>query len=122
MMGRSTCVSGRSGLRLPLHRPVGFRRFPWYASWNLALCLRKEPLAMNDEIQDLNSRVSEAIFFAGRSAPDSQEAQDAYRRVSALEEQIARLTTPTDVDGAVARVGAVSAALRAGDWLRASRL
>lgn len=77
---------------------------------------------MNAEIQDLNKRVSEAIFFAGRAAPGSQESQDAYRRVSALEEQIARLTTPIDVDGAVARVGAVSAALRAGDWLRASRL
>lgn len=77
---------------------------------------------MNAEMQDLNRCVSEAIFFAGRAAPGSQEAQDAYRRVSAIEEQIARLTTPTDVDGAVARVGAVSAALRAGDWLRASRL
>jgi hypothetical protein len=77
---------------------------------------------MSAEIQDLNKRVSEAIFFAGRAAPGSQEAQDAYRQVSALEEQIARLTAPTDVDGAVARVGAVSAALRAGDWLRASRL
>jgi hypothetical protein len=76
---------------------------------------------MNDEFQNLNKRLSEEIFFAGRATPGSQEAQDAYRRISDLEEQLARLK-PTDVDGAMARVGAVSAALRAGDWLRASRL
>jgi hypothetical protein len=77
---------------------------------------------MSPEIQDLNTRVSEAIFFAGRAAPGSQEAQEAYRQVSVLEERIACLTAATEVEGAVARVGAVSAALRAGDWLRASRL
>lgn len=77
---------------------------------------------MNAEILVLNTRVSEEIFFAERAAPGSPEAQEAYRRVSALEELIARLTPPTDVDGVVARVGAVAAALRAGDWLRATRL
>jgi hypothetical protein len=77
---------------------------------------------MSPEIQDLNMRVSEAIFFAARAAPGSREAQETYGQVSMLEERIARLTDATDVEGAVARVGAVSAALRAGDWLRASRL
>ncbi len=73
-------------------------------------------------LQNLNARISEEIFFAGRAAQGSMEAQSAYLRISALEEQIARLTAPDAVDGALARVGAVSAALRAGDWLRAARL
>jgi hypothetical protein len=71
---------------------------------------------------DLNARVTDAILRAERAAPDSDEAAFLYRQVSELEEQISEITTPETVEGGVARVGAVTAALDADDWVRASRL
>jgi hypothetical protein len=73
-------------------------------------------------LNDLNERVTEAIFRAETAAPDSSEADYLYREVSELEERISELAPADTVEGVVARVGAVTAALDAHDWVRASRL
>lgn len=77
---------------------------------------------MDDELETLNLEVTRAIFRAERADPGSRSSLDAYRRVSKIEEQIARRTMPDSVEGSFARRGAVSAALRAEDVLRALRL
>jgi hypothetical protein len=73
-------------------------------------------------VAELNMRVSEAIFRAEHEAPDSPEAESAYRQVSELEEQLGELLPAEQLQGALARVGAVIAALRANDPLRAAYL
>lgn len=73
------------------------------------------------ELDELNQAVTAAIFHAER-LPPGDEAALAFREVSRLEEEIARITTPDKLQGAVARRGAVTAALSAGDWLRAMKL
>jgi len=77
---------------------------------------------MDATLDDLNRRVTEAILRAERVGTDSDERRSLYRTVSEIEQQISQITTPESVDGGVARVGAVTAALDAGDWLRASWL
>ncbi len=74
-----------------------------------------------ESLDDLNSRVTDAIFRAEHAPSGSLDAEAAWREVSELERKIAVLTSSDSVDGALARVGAVSAALRAGDWLRAAQ-
>jgi hypothetical protein len=73
-------------------------------------------------LEELNACVTDAILRAERAATDSDEAAFLYRQGSELEEQISDITTPKTVEGGVARVGAVTAALDADDWVRASRL
>lgn len=46
----------------------------------------------------------------------------AFREVSRWEEQIARSTQPGDVEGEIARLGAVAAALSASEPLRAVQM
>jgi hypothetical protein len=75
-----------------------------------------------DDLDDLNMRVTGAIFRAEHAALGSLIAEAAYREVSTLEEEIARQVGADEIEGALARVGAVTAALRAGDWLRAAQL
>ena len=77
---------------------------------------------MTAHLDDLNTRVTAAIFHAEATTFGSPEYQIAYRQVSDLEGQIARVTAATDFEGVVARRGAVWAAVRAGDWLLASQL
>ena len=77
---------------------------------------------MTRTLQELNMLVSGAIFRAEHCTPGTTEAEDAYREVSRLEEEIAHMVGHDALEGAVARVGAVDAALRAGDWLRAAAL
>jgi hypothetical protein len=77
---------------------------------------------MTAHLDELNQRVSEAIFRAEHEPEGTPEAEKAFREVSRLEEQIAQVMPVDDLQGAIARIGAVSAALRAGDWLRAERL
>jgi hypothetical protein len=74
------------------------------------------------DLAELNRRVTSAIFRAERLAQDSWEAQEAYREVSLLEEEIAGRTGPAELEGAIAREGAVRAAIRAGQHLRALSL
>lgn len=52
----------------------------------------------------------------------SPAATDAWREVMAYEERLATITRPEDITGGVARVGAVRAALAAGERLEAARL
>jgi len=74
------------------------------------------------ELAELNDRVTEAILRAESFVPGSFESQQAFRDVSNLEEDIASATTASDVEGAIARLGAVSAAIKAGEYLRALQL
>ena len=74
------------------------------------------------DLVELNRRVTSAIFRAERFAEGSWEAQEAYREVSFIEEEIASLTGPAEAEGAVAREGAVHAAIEAGECLRALSL
>jgi hypothetical protein len=74
------------------------------------------------ELNGLNEKVTEAILRAEAAAPDSVQAGYLYREVSELEERISEITPSESIEGIVARVGAVTAALDAHDWVRASRL
>ena len=73
-------------------------------------------------LASLNMRVTEAIFRAEHETPGSPGADAAYRLVSELEEQLGELIPADQLQGALARVGAVTAALRANDSLRAAYL
>jgi hypothetical protein len=73
-----------------------------------------------DKLDVLNDKVGEAIRSAERIADQTGgEAKAAHLKVSVLEEQIAELTAPETMEGAIARRGAVRAALKAGDEERA---
>lgn len=74
------------------------------------------------DLVELNRLVTDAITVAESLPKDSPRAWMAFREVSHLEEQIARSTQPGDVEGEIARVGAVAAALRASEPLRAVQL
>ena len=73
-------------------------------------------------LDELNHRVTCAILVAEGLPAGSPEARRAFRQVSLLEEHIARLTRPSELRGEIARLGAVSASLSAGDPLRAEHL
>ncbi|MGH7434834.1 MAG: hypothetical protein ACRENE_04095 [Polyangiaceae bacterium] len=75
-----------------------------------------------EAVAKLSMRVTEAIFRAEHETPDSPRADAAYRLVSELEEQLGELLPADQLQGALARVGAVTAALRANDSLRAAYL
>lgn len=71
---------------------------------------------------ELNRRVTNAIVRAEGLPAGSREAWEAFREVSAVEESIATITPPDDLEGEIARLGAVTAALSAGEPLRALQL
>jgi hypothetical protein len=73
-------------------------------------------------LAELNRLVTSAIFRAERLTEGSWESQAAYREVSVFEEAIARQTGAAQVEGTLAREGAVRAAMRAGQCLRALSL
>jgi hypothetical protein len=73
-------------------------------------------------LADLNESVTEAILRAEALAPGSWEAQTAFRDVSEFEEAIASIVSAKEVEGVIARLGAISAALSAGEPLRALQL
>jgi hypothetical protein len=66
-------------------------------------------------VDDLYAAVTEAILRAeGLEASGATvDAEEAYFRVSALEEEIALMLGPEDEEGAIARRGAVTAAISA---------
>lgn len=70
-------------------------------------------------LDDLNARVTQAVLRAERLPEGSDQAQEAFREVGRLEESIAALTPADGLEGEVARLGAVTAALSAGEPLRA---
>lgn len=73
-------------------------------------------------LDKLNRRVTNAIVRAESLPAGSRDAWDAFHEVSALEEAIAALVPPDDLEGEIARLGAVTAALSAGEPLRALQL
>jgi len=77
---------------------------------------------MTSDVQELNRQVTVAIFRAELAAAGTPEEETALLYVSDLEERLAQLLPANELQGAVARVGAVTAAIDAGDWLRAKRL
>ena len=76
-----------------------------------------------DPLDVLNALVTQAIFRAERlSREGSTDAESAYAEVSRYEGALAALHPADDIEGAVARTGAVTAALRAGQYDRAREL
>lgn len=73
-------------------------------------------------IDKLNHQVTAAILRAESFPDGSRDGRAAFRDVAALEEAIAVQTAPDDIEGEIARVGAVTASLRAGEPLRAVAL
>jgi len=73
-------------------------------------------------LAELNRHVTNAIIRAESLPAGSRDAWEAFHEVSALEESIAALVPPDDIEGEIARLGAVTAALSAGEPLRALQL
>src|SRR5512143_2221998 len=73
-------------------------------------------------LDEWNRRVTNAIIRAESLPAGSQEAWEAFHDVSALEESITMLVPPDDLEGEIARLGTVTAALSAGEPLRALQL
>lgn len=75
-------------------------------------------------IDELYERVTEAILRAEalEDQGPTAEMRAAYLTVSFIEEEIAELTPPSGPEGAIARRGAVRAALKAGVPMRAGDL
>jgi len=73
-------------------------------------------------LDELNRRVTEAIVRAERLPAGSFDAWAAFHEVSELEESIARIAPPDHLEGEIARLGAVTAALSADEPLRALQL
>jgi hypothetical protein len=73
-------------------------------------------------LDELNRRVTNAIVRAESLPAGSRDAWEAFHDVSALEESIAATVPPDDIEGEIARLGAVTAALSAGEPLRALQL
>jgi hypothetical protein len=71
------------------------------------------------DLDDLNARVTEAILRTERLPAGSDQAQAAFRDVGRIEESIAGLTTVCELEGEIARLGAVTAALSGAEPLRA---
>lgn len=75
------------------------------------------------EVDILNTLVSGAIWRAEQSDELGLEtARSAWKEVSKLEEEIAKLMPVKDAEGRISRRGAVRAALRAEDPVRAQDL
>jgi hypothetical protein len=73
-------------------------------------------------IDELNKRVTEHIFRAEHAEENSDEAMRLYREISVLEYQISMLFPADSLQGALSRIGAVTAALK-GNWkLQAMKL
>lgn len=80
-------------------------------------------LVGQEQVAELNLKVSEAIYAAEHVADqNSQEARAAYASVSLLEEKIAGLTPATSTEGLLARRGAIRAAVNSGNTERADFL
>lgn len=74
------------------------------------------------ELAELNRSVTIAILRAEALPAGSWEAERAFRDVADFEEEIAAIVGGHTVEGEVARLGAVTASLSAGDLVRAVQL
>ena len=61
-------------------------------------------------------------IFRAEHLPPGFESELAFREVSAIEEEIARVAPADSLEGALAQRGAITGLLSAGDWLRALML
>lgn len=66
-----------------------------------------------NELSDLNREVTAAIFHAEAFPTGTRESEEAFIRVSELEARIADITGVRSIQGEIARVGAVLAAVSA---------
>ncbi len=73
-------------------------------------------------LDELNRSVTSAILRAEALPPGSWEAERAFRDVADLEEEIAAIAGANTVEGEVARLGAVTASMSAGDLVRAVQM
>ncbi len=101
----------------PPSRPAVRRRLAWYASSN-----RARSCGVTMDLDNLNKSVTHAILQAEAFPRGSWEAQHAFREVADLEEEIATIAGAGVVEGDIARLGAVTAAMSAGEPLRAIQL
>ena len=74
------------------------------------------------DLAELNRSVTNAIIRAEALPPRTWEAQRAFREVADLEEEIATIIGARTAAGEIARLGAITAALSAGEPLRALQL
>lgn len=77
-----------------------------------------------DEIDQLYGRVTTAILLAEKAEGRGNlgQAAAAYLEVSFFEEDIAKLLPASDPEGEIARRGALTAAMSAGQFVRAIEL
>jgi hypothetical protein len=73
-------------------------------------------------LDELNRSVTSAILRAEALPPGSWEAERAFRDVADLEQEIAGIAGANTVEGEVARLGAVTASMSAGELVRAVQL
>jgi hypothetical protein len=73
-------------------------------------------------LDELNRNVTAAVLRAEALPPGSWDAQRAFREVADLEEEIATIVGANTVEGEIARLSAIAAALSAGEPLRAIQL
>jgi hypothetical protein len=89
----------------------------------LSPAVREGEIPMTLTEDDLDTLVSIAIRRAEiLDELGSSAASDAWNEVMLYEEQLAAITPPAEIPGGIARVGAVTAALSAGQRLDAERL
>ena len=74
------------------------------------------------DLDDLNRDVTGAILRAEGLPPGSWAAQHAFREVAELEQEIANMVGARTAEGEIARLGALTASLSAGEPLRALQL
>lgn len=77
-----------------------------------------------DELDQLYGRVTSAILLAEKAEGRGSigQAAAAYLEVSFFEEDIAKLLPASDPEGEIARRGAITAAMSAGQFVRAIEL
>lgn len=73
-------------------------------------------------LDELNRSVTSAILRAETLPPGSWEAERAFLDVAELEQELAAKAGAHTVQGEVARLGAVTASMSAGDLVRAVQL
>jgi len=74
------------------------------------------------DLNELNRSVTSAILLAESLPAGTWDAQRAFRKVADLEEEIATIVGARTAAGEIARLGAVTAAMSAGEPLRALQL
>ena len=71
---------------------------------------------------ELNSRVTQAIWDAEHLEEQSSSYRSAWLNVSRIEDELAMCSSLSSAERYIARQGAVSAALKAGEYNRAQEL